>query len=57
MFNKETEYALRSLVYIQAQNNIKRRPGIIEIAKEIDAHNFLRVKRCSEWLRMVLFPR
>ncbi len=37
MFNKETEYALRSLVYIQQQNYTQRRPGIEEIAKEIEA--------------------
>lgn len=37
MFNKETEYALRSLVYIQFQNNHQLRPGIGEIAKEIEA--------------------
>lgn len=37
MFNKETEYALRSLVYIKYQNNQQLRPGIGEIAKEIEA--------------------
>ncbi len=37
MFNKETEYALRALVYIQLQNYKKRTPGIEEIAKQIDA--------------------
>lgn len=37
MFNKETEYALRSLVYIQQQNDRNRRPGIMEIAREIEA--------------------
>lgn len=36
MFKKETEYALRALVYIQIQNNEKRRPGIAEIASEIE---------------------
>ena len=40
MFNKETEYALRWLVYIQIQNLKGRRPGIIEIAQEIDAPQF-----------------
>lgn len=40
VFNKETEYALRGLVYIQAQNSIGRKPGILEIAKEIDAPHF-----------------
>jgi len=37
MFNKETEYALRSLVYIQRRNYRQMRPGIEEIAKEIEA--------------------
>ena len=37
MFNKETEYALRGLVYIQVQNMKGTKPGIIEIANEIDA--------------------
>ena len=36
MFKKETEYALRSLVYIQSQNETGRRPGIAEIASEIE---------------------
>lgn len=36
MFKKETEYALRALVYIQLQNSKKRRPGIAEIASEIE---------------------
>ena len=40
MFNKETEYALRALVYIQQQNSNGRRPGIVEIAKEIEAPQF-----------------
>ena len=37
MFKKETEYALRAMVYIWQQNDIKRRPGIIETSEEIDA--------------------
>ena len=37
MFNKETEYALRGLVYIQIQNLNCKNPGVAEIAKEIDA--------------------
>ena len=37
MFYKETEYALRGLVYIQKQNISGRRPGIEEIAEEIEA--------------------
>ncbi len=44
MFNKETEYALRGLVYIQTQNLDSRRPGIIEIAQEIDAPQFYTAK-------------
>lgn len=40
MFNKETEYAIRALVYIQKQNLNNLRPGIIEIAKEINAPQF-----------------
>ena len=36
MFKKETEYALRALVYIQLQNYSERRPGIAEIAGEIE---------------------
>ncbi|MEN9444274.1 MAG: hypothetical protein RIS47_1164 [Bacteroidota bacterium] len=40
MFNKETEYAIRALVYIQVQNGESSRPGIEEIAKEIDAPKF-----------------
>jgi len=36
MFKKETEYALRALVYIQLQNSKNRRPGIAEIATEIE---------------------
>ncbi len=36
MFKKETEYALRALVYIQLQNFKVRRPGIVEIATEIE---------------------
>lgn len=44
VFKKETEYALRGLVYIQIQNLEGRRPGIIEIAKEIDAPQFFTAK-------------
>lgn len=44
MFNKETEYALRGLVYIQRQNNAGHRPGLAEIAKEIDAPHFYTAK-------------
>ena len=44
MFSKETEYALRALVYIQAQNYNGRRPGISEIAIEIEAPHFFTAK-------------
>jgi Rrf2 family protein len=44
VFNKETEYALRGLVYIQIQNMSGRRPGIVEIAKEIEAPPFFTAK-------------
>ena len=44
MFNKETEYALRGLVYIQLQNLSDRKPGVAEIAKEIDAPPFFTAK-------------
>jgi len=37
MFYKETEYALRGLVYIQLQNYRQRIPGISEISSEIGA--------------------
>ncbi len=35
MFAKQTEYAIRSLVYILLQNNEGRRPGYREIARAI----------------------
>jgi Rrf2 family protein len=44
MFNKETEYALRSMVYIQVQNLKERRPGIAEISSEIEAPHFFTAK-------------
>jgi Rrf2 family protein len=40
VFNKETEYALRGLVYVQVQNYKGFKPGIAEIAAEIDAPPF-----------------
>jgi len=36
VFKKETEYALRALAYIKLQNLKGRRPGIAEIASEIE---------------------
>jgi len=44
MFNKETEYAIRGLVYIQLQNMNGRRPGIVEITREIEAPHFFTAK-------------
>jgi Rrf2 family protein len=44
MFNKETEYALRGLVYIKLQNLKDRRPGTAEVAKEIGAPHFFIAK-------------
>lgn len=37
MLTKSTEYAIRALVYIQLQNWENKRPGVIEIAREIEA--------------------
>lgn len=36
MLSKSTEYAIRSLVFIQLENWKHRRPGVIEIAREIE---------------------
>lgn len=36
MLSKSTEYAIRAMVYIQLQNWKKQRPGVNEIAKEIE---------------------
>lgn len=52
MFNKETEYALRGLVYIQQQNLKSRRPGIAEIAKEIEAPPFYTAKILQRMVRL-----
>ena len=37
MLAKSTEYAIRALVFIQLRNWEEKRPGVIEIAKEIEA--------------------
>jgi len=37
VLTKSTEYAIRALVYIQLQNWENKRPGVIEIAREIEA--------------------
>ena len=44
MFKKETEYALRALVYIQSENKKGRLAGITEIAREIEAPQFFTAK-------------
>jgi Rrf2 family protein len=51
MFNKETEYALRGLVYIKQQNLKDRRPGSIEIAREIEAPHFFTAKILQRLVR------
>ena len=51
MFNKETEYALRGLVYIKLQNLKDRRPGTTEIAKEIEAPQFYTAKILQRLVR------
>lgn len=52
MFNKETEYALRGLVYIQRQNLTGYRPGIDEIAREIEAPRFYTAKILQRLVKM-----
>ncbi len=37
MLSKSSEYAIRALVFIQLCNWEKKRPGVGEIAKEIEA--------------------
>lgn len=44
MFNKETEYALRGMVYVQMQNLKGRRPGVDEISREIEAPRYFTAK-------------
>jgi Rrf2 family protein len=51
MFNKETEYALRGLVYIKLQNLKNRRPGTSEVAKEIEAPPFFTAKILQRLVR------
>jgi len=51
MFNKETEYALRALVYIQAENKKGRLAGIAEIAREIEAPQFFTAKILQRLVR------
>jgi Rrf2 family protein len=52
MFNKETEYAIRGLVYIKLQNLKKRRPGTSEVAKEIEAPPFYTAKILQRLVRI-----
>ena len=51
MFNKETEYAIRALVYIKLQNLKNRRPGTIEISKETEAPQFFTAKILQRLVR------
>lgn len=51
MFKKETEYALRGLVYIQTQNLKGNRPGIDEISREIEAPRFYTAKILQRLVR------
>ena len=52
MFKKETEYALRGLVYIQLQNLNKLRPGIAEIASEVETPLHFMAKILQRMVRM-----
>lgn len=54
MFNKETEYALRGLVYIKLQNLKGRRPGTAEVSKEIEAPPFFTAKILQRLVRLGL---
>ena len=51
MFNKETEYALRGLVYINLQNLKGWRPGTSEVSKEIEAPPFFTAKILQRLVR------
>jgi len=37
MLSKSTEYAIRALIFVQLKNLLEKRPGVAEIAKEIEA--------------------
>jgi Rrf2 family protein len=52
VFKKETEYALRGLVYIQMQNHQDRTPGILEISSEIDTPPSFTAKILQRLVRM-----
>lgn len=51
MFNKETEYALRGLIYIKLQNLRNHRPGTAEISQEIEAPPFFTAKILQRLVR------
>jgi Rrf2 family protein len=51
MFNKETEYALRGLIYIKLQNLKNRRPGTAEVSREIEAPPFFTAKILQRLVR------
>jgi len=51
MFSKETEYAIRGLVYIQQQNSRGLMPGTDEVAREIDAPRFYTAKILQRMVR------
>ncbi len=52
MFSKETEYALRGLVYVCRQNNQGMKPGTDEIAREINAPRFYTAKILQRMVRL-----
>jgi Rrf2 family protein len=52
LFTKETEYALRSLVYIQTQNALGRTPGVVEISREIESPQFFTAKILHRLVKM-----
>jgi Rrf2 family protein len=52
LFTKETEYALRSLVYIQSQNDLGRTPGVVEISREIESPQFFTAKILHRLVKM-----
>ncbi|WP_372773859.1 Rrf2 family transcriptional regulator [Mangrovibacterium sp.] len=52
MFKKETEYALRGLVYIQSQNQNDRRPGISEISTEVETPPHFMAKILQRMVRL-----
>lgn len=51
MFNKETEYALRGLIYIKLQNIRNHRPGTAEVSREIEAPPFFTAKILQRLVR------